>query len=288
MIYAVCNPTAGNGRGKKVGLQIERALRDWSIPCHLEMTQRPGQATQMAQAARTEGAETVLAIGGDGTAFEVASGLVGTDTPVGFIPAGTGNDFVKTIGVPLKPLAALEHMLTHPARKTDVGQINGRMFLNEIGTGFDVMVLDYAAQAKRFCRGMLPYLYGVLRTMFRFRPIHLTYSVDGGAQTEKEAFVVSVANGGRIGGGIAIAPEAKADDGLLDVVVVDQVEKKRLLHRLVGLMKGEILSFPETSFCRARSVTFSAPQMRVNVDGEVLSEQRVEASILPGALLVHR
>lgn len=288
MIYAICNPTAGNGRGKRIGVQVERALREKRFPCRLEMTQCPGQATEMARAAQAAGAEMVLAIGGDGTAFEVARGLVGTETPLGIIPAGTGNDFVKTIGVPLKPLAALDYILSHPARKTDVGQFNGRMFLNEIGTGFDVMVLDYAGRAKRFCRGMLPYLYGVLQTLFRFRPIPLTYSLDGGGETTLSAFVVAVANGGRIGGGIAIAPEARADDGLLDVVVVEQIPKRLLLLRLAGLLKGQILAFPEAHFLRARAVSFAAPEMRVNVDGEVIPQARVDAQILPGALLVHR
>ena len=287
MIYAICNPTAGNGRGRKIGQEIEKRLLEQHYACHLEMTKAPGHATELAYAAAQSGAETVLAIGGDGTAVEVARGLIGTPAALGVIPAGTGNDFIKTLGLPKDPLAALDFVLAHPARDTDVGDVNGRLFLNEIGTGFDVTVLDFAQKAKRFCRGLLPYLYGVIRTLFHFRGIQLSYAMDGGEMVTKDVFVIAVANGGVIGGGIPIAPEAQADDGLLDVVVVNKIRSRNLPARLIGLMRGKILSFPETQFIRAKKVFFSAEKMRVNIDGEVTDEASVEARLLPKALRIH-
>lgn len=287
MIYAICNPTAGNGRGRKIGQEIEKRLLEQHYACHLEMTKAPGHATELAYAAAQSGAETVLAIGGDGTAVEVARGLIGTPAALGVIPAGTGNDFIKTLGLPKDPLAALDFVLAHPARDTDVGDVNGRLFLNEIGTGFDVTVLDFAQKAKRFCRGLLPYLYGVIRTLFHFRGIQLSYAMDGGEMVTKDVFVIAVANGGVIGGGIPIAPEAQADDGLLDVVVVNKICSRNLPARLIGLMRGKILSFPETQFIRAKNVFFSADKMRVNIDGEVTDEASVEARLLPKALRIH-
>ena len=288
MIYVICNPTAGSGLGEKTGKRIRKLLEAEKRESKLLYTQYPGHATLLAQQARAEGAELVLAIGGDGTAYETARGLAGSLTPFGIIPAGTGNDFIKAIGIPKNPEKALAHILSHPPRKTDVGEMNGRMFLNEIGTGFDVSVLDYAAKAKKYCKGLLPYLYGVLKTLFRFRSIPITYSIDGGSSETLDAFVLGVANGRMIGGGICIAPEAKADDGLLDVVVVGKVKRRKLPARLVELMRGKILSFPETKFYRASSVTFSAPNMRVNSDGEIISEKTVSARILPGALMICR
>lgn len=287
MIYAICNPTAGNGRGRKIGQEIEKRLLEQHYACHLEMTKAPGHATELAYAAAQSGAETVLAIGGDGTAVEVARGLIGTPAALGVIPAGTGNDFIKTLGLSKDPLAALDFVLAHPARDTDVGDVNGRLFLNEIGTGFDVTVLDFAQKAKRFCRGLLPYLYGVIRTLFHFRGIQLSYAMDGGEMVTKDVFVIAVANGGVIGGGIPIAPEAQADDGLLDVVVVNKICSRNLPARLIGLMRGKILSFPETQFIRAKKVFFSADKMRVNIDGEVTDEASVEARLLPKALRIH-
>ena len=288
MLYAICNPIAGSGRSRRIGRRIQQILEEKGLPCHMEETQYPGHATQLAKQAREAGAQTVLAIGGDGTAYEVAQGLLGASCALGIIPAGTGNDFIKSIGVPADPLQALDHILSHPAQLTDVGELNGRMFLNEIGTGFDVTVLDYAQRAKKYCRGLLPYLYGVIQTLFRFRPFSVTYTVDGESQVTQDAFVVAAANGGMIGGGIPIAPQAKIDDGLLDVIVVGAIPRRVLLARLAGLMKGKILSFPETRYFRARSVTFSTPRMRLNVDGEIINEKAAQVRILPGALLIHR
>lgn len=288
MIYAICNPTAGNGRGEKIGRKTEQILLEKQIPCRLLMTEKPGHATVLARQAREEGADTVLAIGGDGTAFEMARGLAGSDTALGIIPAGTGNDFIKSIGLPRQPEQALEYILAHEPKKTDVGEVNGELFLNEIGTGFDVSVLDWAAKAKKYCRGILPYLYGVLRTLFRFRAVAITYAVDGGQPVTKEAFVLGAANGRWIGGGIPIAPEAKVDDGLLDLVLVEKIPRRKLPARLIGLMKGRILTFPETRFLRVSQVEFSAENMRLNVDGEVLPVSRVTARALPGRLLVRR
>ncbi len=288
MIYAICNPTAGNGRGRKIGEQVKRALDEKGTASRLVMTQNPGHATALAQAARDAGADTVLSIGGDGTALEVARGLLGGSSALGIIPAGTGNDFVKTLGVPMQPMLALEHILTHPARPTDAGEMNGRLFLNEIGTGFDVSVLDYALKAKKYCKGLLPYLYGVIQTLFRFQSVPITYTDEQGNTVTRDAFVVGAANGGVIGGGIRIAPEARADDGLLDVVIVEKIARRHLISRLIGLMKGRILSFPETQHFRAQAVSFSSPGMRVNVDGEIIAEARVDARILPDALMIHR
>ena len=288
MIYAVCNPIAGNGRGRKAGERIQELLKSKGLAFQILWTERPGHATELAKQACDAGADTVLSIGGDGTSFEVAQGLAGSDTALGIIPAGTGNDFVKTLGVPKEPEAALEFLLTHPPRLTDAGEINGRMFLNEVGTGFDVSVLDWAAKAKRYCRGLMPYLYGVIQTLFRFRSIPLTYSIDGKPFVTREVFVVAVANGGIIGGGIPIAPEAKAYDGLFDVVIVGKVRKRDLIPRLAGLMRGRILTFPETEFVRASSVVFSSPHMRVNIDGEIAPAEQAIVRVLPKRLWIHR
>lgn len=288
MIYAVINPAAGAGRGKKVGEMAAGYLSGrGQAPICLETTQ-PGHATRLAREAARSGAGTVLAIGGDGTALEVARGLMGTDCALGIIPAGTGNDFRKTLGISGEPEQALETVLQKAPQPTDAGLINGQLFLNEIGTGFDVAVLDWANKAKKYCRGMLPYLAGVLCALFRFRPIPVTYQIDDGPEEKKELFVIAAANGGVIGGGISIAPDARADDGLLDIVLVDKIKWYKLLLRLLGLLRGKILTFPETRFVRAERLTFSAPDMRLNVDGEIITAKEARVQLLPRALRIHR
>lgn len=288
MLHMIYNPAAGTGRGQKTGIQLEEALQKRGLPFRSLATQAPGHATVLAREAAAAGAETVLAVGGDGTALEVARGLMGTETALGILPAGTGNDFRKTLGLDGDPMKALDAVLQAAPQPIDAGLVNGQLFLNEIGTGFDVAVLDYAAKAKKWCKGLLPYLLGVLRALFTFRPIHVKLQIDDQPPEERDVFVVAAANGGIIGGGIVIAPDARVDDGLLDIVVVDRIKWYKLPLRLVGLLKGKILTFPETHFIRGKTLTFSAPGMRLNVDGEIVSLSEARVSVMPGAINILR
>ena len=288
MIYVICNPVAGNGRGKKIGEQVQAELQKRGIPHEFYLTKSRDHATELAKKAASLGAEKVLAVGGDGTVLEVARGLIHTQTALCIIPGGTGNDFIKTIGLPKDPAAALEAALTNTPRKTDAVQLNDRLFLNEAGVGFDVSVLEYAKKAKKYCRGLLPYLYGVIRTIFSFSGIRLVCQLEDGEKVEREILVLGVGNGRFIGGGIEIAPEAVPDDGLLDVVIVEKMKKPRMMQVLPLLLKGKILTFKETEWTRVKRLSFQGEHMSVNVDGEILPMDKAEISILPDALYVCR
>ncbi len=126
MIYAICNPVAGSGRGRTSGEIIEKILTEKRVPHIIAMTEGPGHATRLAGEACNQNADPILAIGGDGTALEVARGMIGRESALGIIPAGTGNDFVKSLGIPLQPVEALDYILAHPAKSTDVGEVNGK------------------------------------------------------------------------------------------------------------------------------------------------------------------
>jgi len=286
--FVLCNPISGNGAGKKAEPIILDALKQKGISCQAFVTERPGAAAELARRAADEGADTVIVIGGDGTLHEAAAGLINTKTALGIIPTGTGNDFVKTIGTPVRPQEALNAVLTFPPRPTDTLLVNDMVCLNEAGMGFDVMVLDYAEKAKKRVKGLLPYLYGVIRTIFNYHDVRISYSVDGGPETERDALVFAMGNGRFIGGGIPIAPKAAPDDGLIDVLVLKGMKKTRMLRVLTGLLKGRIMSFQETDHCLAKAVTVRSPGMRVNIDGEIVRMDEARVRVCPGSLLVHR
>ena len=286
--YVICNPKAGSGLALKAGDMVKSELASRGIFYEFALTNAPGHATYLARDAAARGFDAVLAVGGDGTASEAAIGLRGGHTALGIVPAGTGNDFVKTIGTPREPKEALEFILSSEPRATDAGEINGTLFLNEVGTGFDVTVLDYALKAKKYARGILPYLYGVVSAIFRFKPLKLTYSLDGGERVTEDILVCAVANGGVIGGGIPIAPQASAEDGLLDMVLVKSVSRARMCRYLPGLLRGKILDFQDTTFLRVKSMFFAAEGMRVNIDGEVTPQASADIRVLPGALMIYR
>lgn len=284
MLTFIVNPAAGNGYALKIEKQMRDEMTRRGLTCNFVHTNAPGHATELSKAAAaTEGCTGVIAVGGDGTAFEVACGLMNTDVPLGIIPAGTGNDFIKTVSIPKKPMEALDFILTHEPRPVDVGGLNDRLFLNVCGTGFDVTVLDYTLSAKKYCRGLLPYLIGLIRGIAHYKPILVRFTADGKTE-EREVLICSVANGRYFGGGITICPDAAANDGLLDLVIVEHKPRWQLPFLVPSLLMGRILKFSFTTHTRCSHVEVFSKGMRLNVDGEILDIESAKFSVLPGAL----
>lgn len=287
MLTFVVNPMAGNGYALKIEKKIIETMKSRGQEYRIVHTDAPGHATVLAQEeTRRPECSGVIAVGGDGTAYEVACGLMNTGIPLGIIPAGTGNDFIKTVGIPKKPLDALAFILDHSPRPVDVGGLNDRLFLNVCGTGFDVTVLDYTLAAKKYCRGLLPYLIGLIRGILHYKPVYIRYTADGKTE-EKPVLIFSVANGRYFGGGIAICPDASADDGLLDLIVVDHMPRWRMPFLVLPLLMGKILTFPCTTHTRCKSVEIYSKGMRLNADGEVSNIDSAKFSIQQGALMLY-
>lgn len=284
MLTFIVNPTAGNGYALRIEQQIKAEMNRRGLECRFLHTDAPGHATQLAHE-ETERVDCtgVIAVGGDGTAYEVACGLMNSGIPLGIIPAGTGNDFIKTVGIPKKPLDALNFILTHQPRPVDVGGLNDRLFLNVCGTGFDVTVLDYTLAAKKYCRGILPYLVGLVRGIAHYQPVHVRFTADGKTE-ERPVLICSVANGRFFGGGIAICPDATADDGMLDLIVVEHKPRWQLPFLIPSLLMGRILKFPFTTHKRCKSVEIYSKGMRLNADGEIMNIDTAKFSIQQGAL----
>lgn len=287
MLVMIVNPVSGKGYGAKIGEKALAMLKSRGLECEYHETTHAGEAARLArEAAQHPRCEAVLSVGGDGMASEVASGLVGTGKPMGILPAGTGNDLIKTLGLPQDPMAALEFVLTHKPRPLDAAQINGRWFINVCGLGFDVTVLDEAYALQTQLRGLLPYFYGVIRAIFRYHPVHVRYEVDG-RHEEKDVLLLSAANGQFIGGGIPICPAANPTDGLLDVVMVETVPRWKIPFYLPGLLRGKVLGFGVAHHERCKNLHIRAPKMRVQVDGEILSMEEAKIDIQPGQLMLY-
>lgn len=287
MLTFIVNPTAGNGYALKIEQQVKEEMIRRGEECLFVRTEKPGHATDLAKsAASAVSCSGVIAIGGDGTAYEVACGLMNTGVPMGIIPAGTGNDFIKTVSIPKKPMEALDFILTHTPRPVDVGGLNDRLFLNVCGTGFDVTVLDYTLAAKKYCRGLLPYLIGLIRGIAHYKPVYVRFTADGHTE-EREVLICSVANGRYFGGGIAICPEASADDGLLDLVIAEHQPRWKIPFLVPLLLMGHIDKFSFTTHKRCKTVEMYSKGMRLNADGEVSNIDEARFTILQGALQLY-
>jgi len=287
MISIIVNPTAGNGRSKAACKAVCQRLDERGLAYELLETDHPTHATELARDAAQRGVETVIAIGGDGTVTETAAGLHGTKTALGIIPSGTGNDFIKTAGIPMDWEAALELILTKPARPVDTGRVNQHFFINSCGAGFDVVTLDFAEKAKKYVHGLLPYLYGVLRAIIAYKPNEMHIEMGDGTVMDGKFMICSVANGRFFGGGIPIAPLAAVTDGLLDVLVVDAVPRWKLPAYLVPLMRGKLHECKISHRFLTASCRLQSRHMRLNLDGEILPMETANFSCEQNQLLLH-
>lgn len=289
MEYAfILNPAAGTGFSVTTMQRLEEILAEKGTAYRVCRTERPGHATEIAaELAQDPGVCAVISVGGDGTAGEVAAGMKGTGKPMGIIPAGTGNDFIKTAGIPNDPEKAMDLILEGKASPIDTGTVNDSFFLNVCGTGFDVTVLDYAESEKEKHRGLTPYFLGLLKAIAHYRSVRLTLTADG-EKEEGQYLICSIANGRFIGGGIPICPAANVEDGLLDLVMIRNVRRWQIPFYLPGLMMSRDLKFRITRHRKVKEVLIEGKDLRINVDGDIRSLDRACFRIDTGSLLLIR
>ena len=287
MYTFIINPVAGGGMATRLEPQLRAHMEKAGCEYRFVTTEAPDHAAVLArEAAAMPGCQGVIAVGGDGTAYSTAIGLMDTGVPLGIIPAGTGNDFIKTSGTPKDPIQALDFILTHPARAVDIGTLNERMFLNVGGTGFDVQVLDRTERFKKHFRGLVPYMLGLITAITAYKPVHVHCTIDDEQVIDRDLLICSVANGRIFGGGIPICPEAEIDDGLLDVVLVAHRPRWQIPFYLPLLMMGRITRCKITTHIRCRKVDIISKGMRLNADGEVAPADEGHFAVNSGKLLL--
>ena len=283
---AILNPRAGLAAARaRAALERSAHWREMEV----RLTTAPGDARRFASEAAAAGAEIVLAIGGDGTANEIAWGLLGTSTALGLVPMGSGNGLARTLGIPLKPDRALATLADAVPRAMDVGMINGEPFLNVAGAGFDAQVgLDFHEHGRRGGRrGVFTYVWlSVLRTM---KYSAESWVLDAGAQKfEGRAYIVAFVNGRQYGGGAVLVPGARLDDGLLDIVVIEDAPPLELAWNAQRLFFGTLAQYKRYRHVAAAQATLTAlGTVPYHRDGEPESTPgRLEASVLPRALRI--
>ncbi len=214
----VVNPKSGEGGAAKLLSHIHAAATRAGIAYDTVVTKGPKQATTLAREAIGLGYEVVVAVGGDGTVNETASGLVGQKhVALGIVPNGSGNGLARHLGIPLDPQGALSVVFNGTAKSIDACSMNGRWFFCTAGLGFDAHVSQKFGEKGR---GFYNYLRASLDSYKAYAPKEFTYSIDGQAPASSKAFVFAVANASEYGNGFSIAPEADTADGLLDLVLV--------------------------------------------------------------------
>ena len=286
---AIINPNAGSSpRPSDTRPLAERARRAFagaSLTGEIVFTERAGHARELAADFVRRGFSPIIAWGGDGTVTEVAAALAFQDAVLGIVPTGSGNGLARELGISLRPECAIATAARGVDRTIDVGELGGRLFVNLAGIGLDAAV---ASLFNRLAgRGLLRYVQATLSTVFSYVAETYTITVEG-ATFERRALIVEVANGRQYGNGALIAPHAKLDDGLLDLVVVGPLNPLRALWGVRRLFNGTIDQEPVVTMRTASSITISAEQpIRFHVDGEIVEGGKsLTATVHPGALRV--
>lgn len=281
----IVNPSAGGGRAGRALPGVEAALRERGLNFHVECTRSLEHARELAHAA-AGGGETAVAFGGDGLIGAIAGTLSGNDGVLGVLPGGRGNDFARTLGIPLEPRAAVEILDTGAVRALDLGEAGGRVFIGIASCGFDSEA-NRIANETRIVRGNLVYAYGALRALASWRPATFSVRLDGGEPRRASGYTVAAANSKAYGGGMWLAPAAALDDGLLDVVIVGHVPKRQFLRLLPTVFKGEHVRQPNVEVIRASEVEISAERpFTLYADGDPIASLPVKIRALPGAVKV--
>lgn len=299
LLIFIVNQKAGNGKGIKVWNKVKQELEQKKVYYRSFFTKYPNHAGELARQIGSmfeDKVEAVIAVGGDGTINEVVNGMVYyPGIKVGYIPAGSGNDFSRGFKVPKSPLGALSFIIQHKTRKGklfDIGKckVSGKtkssFFVSSLGTGFDAAVskLTNESKMKKYLNkvhlGSLAYVGALIRLLFTYRLTNVTINVDGKEHQFESVWFVTVSNQPFYGGGMKIAPKAKTTDGLLDVTVVHNLSRIKLLFVFVTVFFGAHTKFKEISQHKGAIIRVeSNEKMLVHADGELIGQGPVQVEV---------
>lgn len=288
MLNFIYNPTAGKGKAQRFREAIEATLKAKGVAYTFWETCAPRDAARIAKELTRQGEQDIIAMGGDGTINEVLNGLEDPSrVNLGLIPCGSGNDFAAAIGLPNTPEDSLDIILNEPPKYTDYMDCSGVRGLNIIGAGIDVEVLKRCYKAK-LLKGSLNYFVSMLISVLRFQFYHFNAKLNE-KSAEHTGLIVCACNGRRFGGGISICPDAVFDDGLLDVVMVEDVTRIMIPGALVRLVTGKLLKWKHTFHERTPRLEVQfMPAATIQIDGELYDDLPFDVKVVHNSLKMYR
>jgi len=284
-LMVIVNPAAHNLPPRKRFEKADRWLREQGWRPDWRETGLPGEATSLAREAATRGLPLVVVCGGDGTLNEAANGLAGSETALAVIPAGTVNIWAKETGVPRKPLAAARLAVTGERRRVDLGLADGRYFLLMAGYGLDGAIARTVSQRLKGRLGATAYAVAAVREALRYRSTPMTLRLDGEEQSVDLLMLVA-GNSRNYAGLVEITPEARADDGLLDVCAYQgKGTVDIVLHVLRTLLRRHRRS-QKVLYRKVRRLEIIGRPLPAQLDGDAYNGSPATLTVAPAALWV--
>ena len=279
-ITLLVNPKSGQGRTASIAVRALRYLRKSGVSTTVLVGRDEADSLDLARRAVDAGTGALVACGGDGIINLALQAVAGTATPFGLIPAGTGNDHARMLGIPRHdPEAAARALLTSRVRPIDLGRVGDRWFGTVFSGGFDALVSERTNQLT-WPRGKLRYNLAMLIELASLRPLDYVLELDG-RRLSTQAVLVAVGNGQTYGGGLQICPDAEPDDGLLDVTVIGAARRDQLVGILPTIYTGKHVAHPKVTTYRARQVHLSTPGVVGYADGERFGPLPVTCECVP-------
>lgn len=292
-IVVVANPVAGRGHGAAARDAAVARLRELGVEPQVHSGRSAADTRTLVARAISEQPDVIVLVGGDGTLTTVLGELAGSRIPLALVPAGTGNDFARALGIPVgsaeAAAAAAELAVRGAPQYIDIGEVDcpdgSAAFLTVAALGFDAKVSERTNRLRR-PRGPLRYYLALIIELIRLRPLRYVLSVDGALLPATDGTLVAVCNTRSYGGGMLICPDADPHDGLLDVVHVAPIGRLKLLRVFPKLLRGTHIGLPQVTTTRGSEVRVSAPDLIVYADGERVGTGSATLRTAPGALTI--
>lgn len=284
-VWAIINPISGVGSKRKIPKMIEEICHKGNCSLTISFTQYAGHASVLTRQALNEGAEVILAVGGDGTVNEIARAMIHSQAVLGIIPKGSGNGLARELHIPMDAKRALDLIVKGHISTIDCCKANDRVFFCTCGVGFDAAVSQKFANEKK--RGSLTYIKNTIEEYLSYKPEPYELLVDH--QTIKEkAFLVACANASQYGNNAFIAPHANIQDGQMDLTILSPFTPLDIAPLAIQLFTKQIDRNSKIKTMKAREVTIIRQQPGVmHLDGEpVMAESRIDITVVPKALKV--
>ncbi|MGZ8716078.1 MAG: diacylglycerol/lipid kinase family protein [Gaiellaceae bacterium] len=297
-VVFLVNPASSNGSTGKRWPELANRAAQLGLEGETLFSERPGHLIELAEHAARDGAELVVAVGGDGTLNETVNGLMraGTAAELAMIPLGTGMDFVRTYEIPNRFEDAVRTALSGVTRTIDVGRVSYRTwdgqdaerYVANVGSvGMSAAVAQRANGMSKAIGGKATFFYALVRVFLEWQNTMVRVELDGGDRREARMHDVIVANGRWHGGAMLLAPDAQPDDGLFDIVLIGDINKRDFVTTAPKIYKGTYLAHPKVELLRARAVTVDAPKrLPIELDGEQVGTTPARFEIVPRALRV--
>jgi diacylglycerol kinase (ATP) len=284
-IALLTNPTSGRGRGTRTAAIALPRLKEAGFHVRCLVGRDADEARDLARCCVEQGVESLVVVGGDGMVHVAVQELAGSETALGIIPAGTGNDVARYLDLPRSdPQRAADVVVGSRTRRIDLARTGAQYYVTVLASGFDSLVNE-RANAMRWPRGQMRYNLATLAELRVFQPLPYTLELDGEVR-HVEAMLVAVGNGPSFGGGLRITHGASIDDGLLDVVIIKTMSKPDLLRTYPKLFTGGHTRHRQYERHLVRTVTVAAPGIVAYADGERIGALPLTVEVAPRALKV--